>query len=1133
MRKVDDRIDLSASDLANHLGCRHLTQLDLLVARGALMPPRWRDPTLDVLQQRGLELEQLYLDHLGGQGLTIAVAGQCEGEAGLERTVAAMRDAADVVYQAALRSDRWHGRADFLRRVERPSRLGAWSYEVLDAKLARETRAGTILQLCLYSHMVGELQGCLPEQMHVVMPGDDLPLETFRVDDFLAYHRLVKRRLMAATDEAPDTYPEPVPQCDICRWWPDCDRRRRQDDHLCLVAGISKLQIQELRGQDVDTLAALAELPLPLNRKPGRGAPDTYVRVREQARIQLEGRRARAPRFETLPVIEGGGFCRLPEPSPGDVFLDLESDPFVGTSGLEYLLGWTTGPTARPDYHTRWAFDPATERAAFEAFIDHVMERWQRFPDLHIYHFTAYEPAALRRLMGRYATRESELDRLLRAERFVDLHRVARQAVRASVERYSLKDLEAFYRFERAIPVRDASLHLRALERAVELGKRDTVSKATLLAVEAYNRDDCISTMGLRDWLEELRANLVRAGLAIPRPELQGGDPSEAVDEQQRRVQELYDRLAGDLSPDPGERDPEQQARWLLANMLDWHRREKKATWWEYFRLRGLSDEELLEERAALAGLEFVERVATPKKSVVDRYVFPPQECEIREGDTLYGKDGKRFAKVETIDIATCTIDIRKGPSVAAEHRGALFRHDDISDTVKRDSLMRLGLWVAENGIDAPGPFRAARDLLLRLPPRPGPEIVAGEETLGAARRWVAALDHSVLPIQGPPGAGKTYTGARMITSLIRAGMKVGVAALSHKVIRNLLDEAVKAAEQENTPLRCVQKVNDPSDHAHASIAEVTDNGAILAAIRSGAAQVAAGTAWLWAREEFFEAVDVLFVDEAGQLTLADVLAVSQAAKSLVLLGDPQQLGQPLQGSHPEGTDVSALEYILGEHKTIPAGQGLFLEHTWRLHPKVCDFTSELFYEDRLRPRPNLERQVLDGPTPLAGAGLWFMPVPHEGNQTSSPEEVERVVKLVGHLAAGSVHWTDQANDRRPLRLSDILIIAPYNAQVIALKARLPEARIGTVDKFQGQEAPVVICSLTTSSPEEAPRGMEFLYSPNRLNVAVSRAKTACVLVGSPALFEPECRSPGQMRLANAFCRYLELARTLPPQAAA
>jgi predicted RecB family nuclease len=1131
MRSLGDRLELSASDLASHLGCRHLTQLDFLVAKGRLTPPRWRDPTLDVLQQRGLELEGLYLDHLRGQGLSIAQVG--EGEAGVDRTIAAMRDGADVVYQATLQSGRWHGRADFLRRVNRPSRFGAWSYEVLDAKLARDTRAGTILQLCLYSDMLGEIQGVLPEQMHVVMPGEPLRLEPFRVQDFLAYHRLVQRRLtVAVAGTASDSYPEPVPQCDICRWWPRCDQQRRKDDHLCLVAGISKLQIQELRGQGVDTLAALAELPVPLAFRPARGAPETYVRVRQQARIQLEGRLAGAPRHEMLDVVAGQGLCRLPEPSPGDVFLDLEGDPFVDTAGLEYLLGWTIGPAHASEYQSRWAFDPAAERAAFEACIDLVMERWQRFPELHIYHFAPYEPAALKRLMGRYATRESELDRLLRAERFVDLHAIVRQAIRASVERYSLKDLEPFHGFEREVPLREASLQRHALERAMELRKPDAVPAGTLATVEAYNRDDCISAIRLRDWLEGLRANLVQAGQAIPRPELQAGEPSEAVDEQQRRVDELYERLAGDLSPDPNERrGPEKQARWLLANMLDWHRREKKATWWEYFRLRDLSDQELVEERAAIAELEFVERVATPARSVVDRYRFPPQECEVRDGDTLHDNE-KRFATVEAIDIAACTIDIRKGPSVAAEHRSSLFRHDDISDKVKRESLIRLGRWVADHGIDAPGPFRAARDLLLRRPPRPGAEIVAGEDGLGAARGWVEALEHSLLPIQGPPGAGKTYTGARMITALVRAGRKVGITALSHKVIRNLLDEVARAAEAERTPLCCVQKVSDPSDEARVSIVETESNAETLAAIQSGAAQVAAGTAWLWAREEFFEAVDVLFVDEAGQLTLADVLAVSQAAKNLVLLGDPQQLGQPLQGSHPEGTDVSALEHILGEHKTIPAAQGLFLEHTWRLHPRICDFTSELFYEDRLRPRPNLERQVLDGPTPFAGAGLWFMPVPHQGNQTSSPEEVERVALLVGHLTAGSVHWTDQANDRRPLRLSDILIIAPYNAQVAALKSRLPEAHIGTVDKFQGQEAPVVICSLTTSSPEEAPRGMEFLYSPNRLNVAVSRAKTACILVGSPALFEPECRSPRQMRLANAFCRYLELAGSVPPEVA-
>jgi len=1113
MRLFEDRIQLSASDLASHLGCRHLTQLDLLVARRGLEPPRWRDPALEVLQERGLELEQLFLEQLRRDGVWIAEPG-----GGRDPTIAAMREGAEVIYQASLTHGPWHGRADFLRRVARPSRLGDWSYEVLDAKLARETRAGTILQLCLYSQMVAAIQGGTPEHMHVVMPGEPLGCETFRLADFLAYHRLVQARLAAAIDAAPGTYPEPVLQCDICRWWPQCNQQRHDDDHLSLVAGISGLQIEELRRWGVGTLEELAALPLPLERRPERGAPETYQRVREQARVQLEARRAGSPHYELLPAAEDKGLCRLPEPSPGDLFLDFEGDPFVGTTGLEYLLGWTTGPTEQPRYQARWAFDPAAEQAAFEAFIDVVMERLERFPDLHLYHFAPYEPAALKRLMGRYATREDELDRLLRGERLVDLHRITRDALRASVEAYSLKELEVFHGFERTMPLREASLHLRAFERALELGR--LVPDWAQAAIEAYNRDDCVSTMRLRDWLESLRA------ATTPRPELQAGEPSEAVGEQQQRVQALYERLAGDLSPDPNERDAEQQARWLLANMLDWHRREKKATWWEYFRLCDLSDEELLDEKAALAGLTFEERVATPERSVIDRYRFPPQECEIRKGDLRDG-DGGAFGEVEAIDVALRYIDIKKGPKIAEEHRTSVFTYTNVRDEVKRDSLMRLGQWVADNGIDAPGPYRAGRDLVLGREPRPGAQFVAGDDALAAARRWALALDHSVLPIQGPPGAGKTYTGARMIVRLMQAGKKIGVTALSHKVIRNLLDAVVEAAEEERAEIRCIQKVGEPTDAPHPSIAETKDNAEVRDALLSGAAQVAAGTGWLWAREDFFEAVDVLFVDEAGQLTLADTLAVSQAAKSLVLLGDPQQLGQPLQGSHPEGTDVSALQHVLGEHKTMPTERGLFLSETWRLHPAICAFTSELFYEERLRPRPDLDRRVLDGPTPFVGAGLWFVPVAHQGNQSSSPEEVERIAALVADLIADGVHWTDHREGRRPLALADILIIAPYNAQVVALKERLPEAKIGTVDKFQGQEAPLVICSLTTSSPEDAPRGMAFLYSGNRLNVAVSRAKTACILVGSPALFEPDCRSPAQMRLANAFCRYLELAEPI------
>jgi uncharacterized protein len=322
-----------------------------------------------------------------------------------------------------------------------------------------------------------------------------------------------------------------------------------------------------------------------------------------------------------------------------------------------------------------------------------------------------------------------------------------------------------------------------------------------------------------------------------------------------------------------------------------------------------------------------------------------------------------------------------------------------------------------------------------------------------------------------------------------------------------------------------MQRVSGKSANAGVGVEEETDAGKAVAKIKAGAFDVVGGTAWVWSREDLCESIDVLFVDEAGQMSLANVLACAQAARNLVLLGDPQQLEQPQQASHPLGTEVSALEHLLEGHDTMPEQRGLFLGETWRLHPSICSFTSELFYEGKLLPRSGLEHQRLDGPIPFAGAGLFFAPVVHSGNQNSSTEEVDRIAELVASLAVPGVQWVNRHGAPTALTLNDILIVAPYNAQVSALARRLPGARVGTVDKFQGQEAPVVIYSMTTSSPEDAPHGMEFLFSRHRLNVATSRARCVCILVGNPELLEPDCRTPDQIRMANAFCRYLELSR--------
>jgi uncharacterized protein len=353
----------------------------------------------------------------------------------------------------------------------------------------------------------------------------------------------------------------------------------------------------------------------------------------------------------------------------------------------------------------------------------------------------------------------------------------------------------------------------------------------------------------------------------------------------------------------------------------------------------------------------------------------------------------------------------------------------------------------------------------------------------------------------------------------------VAVTANGHKVIDNLLERVQDMAKELGVTVRCAHK-HRPSEGGDV-VPRIAKNEVALNALSSGEVDVLGGTSWLWAREEAFGVADLLFVDEAGQMSLPNVIACAGAAKSIVLLGDPQQLDQPNRGSHPDGTDVSALAHLLGDNPVIAPDRGIFLPVTWRMHPDICAYCSEVFYDGQLAARPGLERQCLTGAGVFDGSGLWTVGVTHEGNTNESPQEVAAILGIVTTLLDGGAHWTDAKGASRRLQPSDILVVSPYNLQVYLLREELEPLGVtaGTVDKFQGREAPVVIYSMASSSPSDASRGMEFLYNLNRLNVATSRAKCATILVASPPLFEPECKSPRQMKLANGLCRYVELAR--------
>lgn len=1126
MRKISDTLTLSASDLVGHLNCRHLTSLDLAVINGNIDKPEvWRDPQLELLRERGAMHEQNYLKTFGPE--IVKIDGTDITDDAVRQTIEVMRAGKQIIAQGALSNKGWHGRVDVLRRIEVPSKFGNWSYEVIDTKLARETKGGTILQLCLYSDLLGQIQGLDPEFMYVVVPWSNFEPKQFRFHDYAAYYRRVKSSLeeMASEPDQLETYPDPKIHCEVCRWQIKCDEKRREDDHLYLVAGITKIQINELKQQKISTTAQLGEMQVPLTWKPERGSSHSYVRIREQARLLTESRKAKENKFEIIPLSPGFGFYCLPAPSAGDVFLDFEGDPYVGDSGIEYLLGYQYKDTdGQFKYVCGWALNRLDEKRIFESFVDFIISRWAQYPGMHIYHYAAYEPAALKRLMGRYVTREEEIDKMLRAGLFVDLSSIVRNCIRASVESYSLKKLEPFYNYKRTIDLKVANRSLFSVQACLELNDVEAITNESKTIVESYNCDDCASARCLRDWLEELREGLLSQGAQINRPEQGEGEASENITEWLQKVADLVMRLTKDIPALPAERTNEQYALGLLANILDWHRREQKAVWWDFFRLAALSAEELLDEKAGLSGLAFVENVGGTPKAPIHRYKFPAQETDVRKKNTMSSMGGAKYGAVEAISTIDCTIDIKKRGDTKDVHSEAIFSHDVVNSKELANSLIRLGEYVAQHGLSGEGSYQAARDLLLREIPRIGSENICndGEDPLDAAVRVALKFRGGIFPIQGPPGTGKTFTGAKMICTLVKQGKKVGITANSHKVIRHLLDGVIKAADELNLSLQCIQKAGEPEANCHrldfAKTNEDLFNGL------SGNCQVAGGTAWLWSREDVFEKVDVLFVDEAAQMSLANVLAVSQAGKTVVLLGDPQQLDQPMQGSHPEGTDVSALNHILGIEQTISPEKGLFLGETWRLHPDICKFTSELFYDSKLKSKKGLEVQVIKSKGKINGSGLRYVPVNHTGNQNSSPEEAEMVQELIKGIFDNKATWVN-SDGAEKITLQDILIITPYNAQVLEIQKRLPEARVGTVDKFQGQEAPIAIYSMATSSHADAPRGMEFLYSLNRLNVATSRAKCLSILVAAPQVFEMKCRTPHQMRLANAFCRYLEMAK--------
>jgi uncharacterized protein len=841
-------------------------------------------------------------------------------------------------------------------------------------------------------------------------------------------------------------------------------------------------------------------------------------RLSRQAALQVASREvAGPPAFEVVEPSEdpvyGHGFEHLPAPDPGDVFFDFEGDPFwTPQHDLLFLAGLLyRDETGEWNYDERWAHDLAAQQGMIKGLVEFFAQRREMYPSMHVYHYNHTEKSAMERLM-RDAEDENLLASLVETGLFVDLFTIARNAIRVGTESYGLKHLEHLVEFQRSAGIDQGAGAV--VEYEEWMATRDDEK---LRDIARYNRDDVEATRALRDWLINQRPD----GLAWREPVI-------VKEEYELDTDELVEALHQFAQDGP---------EFLLGDLLNYWRRERSADVTpKYVALNG-DYSTLYDNMDYLANLQFVRFDEPSGRERIKRIVlrWPEQVIDrsyAKKDDVLYAGAGTPYGKgsISAIDFLAREVSLpwgalhEEGGVPFALTRDQYFRPGAKASALK--DLARQVIWPEEHG----SPSRLALALLANESPRfvagRGPEGGVFRDDLESIYRWVDNLDESFVAIQGPPGTGKTFSGSHVIHHLIASGKRVGVVATSHAAIDNLMAATYRVFEEKGH-----------LDRLHAlRRAKVPDSGGLEFATYSERADdllsvefnLVGGTAWLFARDEMRQnPVDVLVVDEAGQFALADAIASSNGARNMLLLGDPLQLSQVAKAEHPGDSGASVLQHVLGEHLTIPDTQGVFLAETWRMHPDVCEFISALIYEGRLTSDLSCATQSTE-----FGTGLRWIEAHHVRRSTESPEEADLVTNQIRELIGTT--WVNQQGEAQALEPGDVMVVAPYNDQVQLLRQRcdadptLRGVRVGTVDKFQGQEAPVVFFTMTTSSADDMPRGPEFLFSRNRLNVAVSRARCLAYLVCTEDLLNSRASDIDDMRLISTLSAFVEHASRVP-----
>jgi uncharacterized protein len=1028
------------------------------------------------------------------------------------------------------------GEADFLIKCNTPSELGDYSYEVYDTKITRNLKPRHVTQITAYSDMLGKIQKLIPEKMYLIDGSDEL--HSFKTIEYIElFNHGKKEFLKFLSNKTKDKlYPEKCSYCNLCNWKDECDQIWEKDNYINLVAGSNKSQIEKLKKNKVRTVEQLVKTKLIATDL--KINSESFEKIKSQAKLQEEKRLTGEDKIIFLDPDFGKGFYKLPKPDDGDIFFDIEGFPRMDRP-FEYLHGLYYKDKGKLKFKDLWAknYDKESEKNIFIELINFFEKRFEEYPNAHIYHYAPYEKRAIRELATVYSSEfpkgDIVNDNLLRKEKYVDLFAIAKQSIRTSERDMSLKSIEKFYDFKRKADIVKADDSVAKFDNWITT-KNDKHKKDII----NYNEEDCVSTYHLREFLVKNKPESIDW---FVKPEEIKKEPSKYRKKTEDKISR--EDIEIDLIKRLEKKKNKQNYSFVenLQNLVGFHWRDKKPDLWDVFDRAEKSHLELEDDTECIANCVLKSKEPkTINTGYIFSYRFPDQNYKLKKGSSVFDVHAKkeigsvssikekldknilevfcpkkkdRKGNLYPVPNLPSLITVGKGyPPTTTQHELAL--HKFIED------------YIQNNGKN----YKPIMDMLERNNPdikelkKDSVLINPDNELNSQSINIVKNLNNSYLTIQGPPGTGKTYTSASIIIALIKDGKRVGVTSNSHEAIKTLLFEIEKQAslpENKEFTFKGFRKAKSGEEKTEWQY--ITDANKKPEDLNDYS--LYGGTSWFFVNPQMHQSLDYLFIDEAGQVALGTTIANATSAKNLVLIGDQMQLSQPIRAKHNGYARKSSLDFVLENLDTIPPEKGIFLNTTRRLNKKICEFISDSFYESRLTPHEEAtSRSVTLKLDPIKDEGIFYVPIDHIGCSQRSDEEADLVEKTFNKIIDKEFKIGDKNGKISP---KDIMVVAPYNAQANNIRERLnkkyqDDVKVGTIDLFQGQEAKIVLISMTTSDVESLPRHKDFFFSRNRLNVAISRAQCVAIIIFNEKLLLASTNSIEEMKLMNNFCKLLK-----------